>query len=153
MSHIHEKIDFVVSAYIVHKNQVLLVHHRELNKWLPVGGHIELDEDSDQALVREVYEETGLEQSDIEFIENMADFERLNGKSLLCPQYLDIHGIKDSHQHLALIYFVKSSRDDVKLADKEHHDIRWFSYSDLESGDIMPGIRFYSRRALEMIGE
>jgi hypothetical protein len=43
MAHIHEKIDFTVSIFVVHEGRILLVHHRKLNQWLPLGGHIELD--------------------------------------------------------------------------------------------------------------
>lgn len=59
--HIHELIDFAVDVFIVYKNKVLLVHHIEQNKWLPVGGHVELNEDPEQALFREIKEECGLE--------------------------------------------------------------------------------------------
>ena len=49
MPHIHEKIDFTVSLFIVEGEKVLLVHHKKLDRWLPIGGHIELDEDPEQA--------------------------------------------------------------------------------------------------------
>ena len=61
MPHIHELIDFTVGVYIVHDSKVLLVHHKKFDKWLSVGGHIELHEDPEEALFREVKEETGLE--------------------------------------------------------------------------------------------
>ena len=54
MAHIHEKIDFVSTAFIVHKDKVLLGHHRILNLWLPIGGHIELDEDPITALYPQI---------------------------------------------------------------------------------------------------
>src|SRR5687767_9813032 len=56
MAHIHEKIDFTVAVFIVQDARVLLVHHRKLNKWLPIGGHIELEEDPEQAALREAQE-------------------------------------------------------------------------------------------------
>ena len=43
MPHLHEKIDFTVAIFVVHEEKVLLIHHRQLDKWLPLGGHIELD--------------------------------------------------------------------------------------------------------------
>ena len=49
MAHLHEKIDFTVSLFIVEKGKLLLIHHRKLDRWLPIGGHIELDEDPEQA--------------------------------------------------------------------------------------------------------
>ena len=61
MAHIHEKIDFTVAIVVVHEGKVLLIHHRKLDKWLPVGGHIELDEDPEQAALREAREEIRLE--------------------------------------------------------------------------------------------
>ena len=60
MPHIHEKIDFTVSLFIVEGERVLLVHHKKLNCWLPIGGHIELEEDPEQAAYREAKEECGL---------------------------------------------------------------------------------------------
>jgi ADP-ribose pyrophosphatase YjhB (NUDIX family) len=52
MPHIHELYDFVVTVFIVHKDKVLLVHHPRYGKWIPMGGHIELDEDPEEALFR-----------------------------------------------------------------------------------------------------
>ena len=61
MAHIHEKIDFTVAIFVVQDGRVLLVHHRKLNKWLPLGGHIELDEDPEEAALREAQEESGFD--------------------------------------------------------------------------------------------
>ena len=67
MPHLHEKIDFTVEVFIVHKNRVLLRLHDKYRIWLSVGGHIELDEDPNQAAIREVKEEVGL---DIELVDS-----------------------------------------------------------------------------------
>jgi predicted MFS family arabinose efflux permease/8-oxo-dGTP pyrophosphatase MutT (NUDIX family) len=61
MAHINEKIDFTVALFVVQSGRVLVIHHRALNRWLPLGGHIELDEDPEQAALREAREESGLE--------------------------------------------------------------------------------------------
>ncbi len=61
MPHIHEKIDFTVEVFIVYDNKVLLRKHDKYKKWLSIGGHIELDEDPNQAAIREVKEEVGLD--------------------------------------------------------------------------------------------
>ena len=50
MPHIHEKIDFTVAIFVVHDRKILVIHHRKLDKWLPLGGHIELEEDPEQAV-------------------------------------------------------------------------------------------------------
>ena len=61
MAHIHEKIEFTVAIFVVHDGKILLIHHRQLDKWLPLGGHVELDEDPEQAALREAKEESGLD--------------------------------------------------------------------------------------------
>ena len=38
MSHIHEKIDFTVEVFIVHKSRVLLRMHDKYKKWMSVAG-------------------------------------------------------------------------------------------------------------------
>jgi len=54
MPHIHDKIDFTVEVFVVHQKAVLLRRHDKYKIWLSVGGHIELDEDPNQAAIREV---------------------------------------------------------------------------------------------------
>src|SRR4030067_2349953 len=103
MAHIHELIDFTIEIFIVYKNKVLLIHHRALDKWLPVGGHIELDEDPEQTLFREIEEETGL--TDIKVLGSKLSLERDGFKSLFAPAYLDIHRINETHRHIGMVYF------------------------------------------------
>ena len=65
MPHIHDLIDFTVAAYIVNNGKVALVNHLQLKRWMPVGGHIELNEDPEEALFREIKEETGIDKSQL----------------------------------------------------------------------------------------
>ena len=82
MPHIHEKIDFTVEVFIVHKDRVLLRMHDKFKKWMSVGGHIELDEDPEEAARREVKEEVGLE---IELIGNQRLFHDVDHSRELIP--------------------------------------------------------------------
>src|SRR5580765_477550 len=101
MPHIHEKIDFTVAIFVVQNRKVLLIHHRQLNKWLPVGGHIELDEDPEAAALREAREETGLE---IELLGERPPTTGGGTRALISPRFLDIHYISDTHEHIGMIY-------------------------------------------------
>lgn len=154
MAHVHELIDFVVSAFIVNKNKVLLIHHKTLDEWLPLGGHIELDEDSDQAMLRETEEESGLKEKDLIFIDNRPKIKSKGTKFLLTPQYVDIHDFhaKPGHKHLILIYFVKTKKDKVSLKEDEHKAIKWFTKEDLAKTRIRPAVKFYAKQALKMLG-
>jgi len=51
---------FSVAIFCRHEGAVLLVRHRRLGKWLPVGGELEAGETPLEAARRELEEETGL---------------------------------------------------------------------------------------------
>ncbi len=149
MTDIHELIDFVVCIYIVHKDKVLLVHHKRLNKWLPIGGHIELDEDPEEALFREVKEESGLE---IEVLSEKSSVQTPGFKALYNPAFLDIHDISNTHKHIGLVYFAKANTDQIVLAEKEHNEIRWFTREELGDSqfNLLQNIQFYAEQALDI---
>lgn len=150
MPHIHDLIDFTVAAYIVYENKVLLVDHIKLKTWMPIGGHIELNEDPEEALIREVKEECGL---DIEVLGSKPDLREEGIKPLIPPIYMDIHDIDDSHKHVGLVYFAISGTDKVTLAEKEHNQFRWFSKEEINDPafGVRPFISFYSEKALDQI--
>jgi 8-oxo-dGTP pyrophosphatase MutT (NUDIX family) len=150
MPHIHEKIDFTVAVFVVHEARVLLVLHRKLGKWLPVGGHIELDEDPEQAAHREVREESGL---DIELIGERPPTTEPGTRALIAPRFLDIPRIHDSHEHIGMIYFARPAGGTVRLAEAEHHAIRWCTDAELEHLVPRPtdAILWYCRTALREV--
>ena len=150
MPHIHEKIDFTVAIFVVKDGQVLLIHHRQLDKWLPLGGHIELDEDPEMAALREAREESGLE---VELIGDRPPTSEPGTRALIAPRFLDIHRINSTHEHIGLIYWARPLRGAVTLATAEHHHIRWCSAADLEKlqPTMSKGVMWYCRKAIEEV--
>ena len=150
MAHIHEKIDFTVAIFVVQNNKVLLIHHRNLNKWLPLGGHIELDEDPEIAALRETKEESGL---DVELIGERPPTTEPGTRALIAPRFLDIHRINGTHEHIGMIYWARPKNGTVMLAAAEHHDIRWCSSEDLESlqPSMSNAVKWYCRQALKEV--
>jgi 8-oxo-dGTP pyrophosphatase MutT (NUDIX family) len=158
MAHIHEKIDFTVAIFVVHDGKILLIHHRKLDKWLPLGGHIELDEDPEQAALREAKEESGL---DVELLGERPPTTSPGTRALIAPRFLDIHRINDTHEHIGMIYWAWPRNDGAhgvtrptaSLATEEHHDIRWCALDELEklSPPMTDAVKWYCRQAIEEI--
>lgn len=148
MSHIHEKIDFTVAIFVVSRDKVLLIHHRALDKWLPLGGHIELDEEPETAALREAFEESGLE---VELIGERPPTTGPGTRALIAPRFLDIHRITDTHEHIGMIYWARPKHGKITLAAREHHDIRWCSREVLEmlQPPMSDAVKWYCRKALE----
>jgi 8-oxo-dGTP pyrophosphatase MutT (NUDIX family) len=156
MAHIHEKIDFTIAIFVVHDEKILLIHHRQLDKWLPLGGHVELDEDPEQAALREAKEESGLE---VELLGERPPTTGPGTRALIAPRFLDIHRINDTHQHIGMMYWARPKGGggalaaNPKLAATEHHDIRWCSATELDKlqPPMSDAVKWYCRAAIREI--
>ena len=121
MPHVHEKIDFTSEVFIDYKNKVLLRKHEKYGIWHSVGGHVELDEDPNQAALREVKEEVNLE------IEK--------------PEYLlDLTFIRpDGIPVVVLSYYAKHKSGEVKI-DADSIDYKWVTPLEAKKIDLIEGI-------------
>lgn len=137
MAHVHDKIDFTTSAYIVHPdlNKVLLVFHKKFNGWLQIGGHVELDENTDQALLREIKEECGLE---VEFVGTAPGKAGKDGSiPLHKPDFLNIHETyTKKHYHLDLRFVMIAKTTELNPEPGESTQLRWFTRHDLYSPEF-----------------
>ena len=149
MPHTHPKICWTASVYIVYENKVLLVDHKKLQSWLPVGGHIEPEEDTEEALTHEIREECGLDVTLLSPpLPNVPDATDM--KFLPVPSYFDIHGIGGGRKHQNLVYFATSSNDQVTLAPNEHEATHWFTAEEIDDPiwKIWPSVKFYAKEVL-----
>jgi len=148
MPHINELYDFTVTVFIVFEDAVLLVHHPRYGKWLPMGGHIELNEDVDEALFREIEEETGLT---VEILSTKPKIESPGTKFMYTPNYVDVHEANPPHQHISFIYFAKALTNRHVISD-EHLAIHWVKETDIDSEtyDLSAAVKFYCREALRL---
>ncbi len=151
MPHIHDKIDETVEVLIVYNNKVLLRRHDKHDLWLSVGGHIELDEDPNQAAIREVRQEVGL---DIELVGDVPQFKEEDYTELIPPRFLNRHQINPTHEHVTLTYFARSQTNKINPSKTEvSRELRWFSREEIENNQygIKNSIRFYALSALEIL--
>lgn len=142
------KTDLVVSGYVFNENnKLLLIHHKKLDLWLPVGGHIEENETPDDAMLREAEEETGLK---IELLNKSKIALGGNAKeNLAVPFHVNLHSVGD-HDHCSLFYICRTN-ENVSVNKEELNDFEWFSKSQLEDERIPKDVRNIAIEAFSLI--
>ena len=139
---------FTATGFLVRDGKVLLVNHRKLKRWLPIGGHIEAGEDPAQALRREVREEVGL---DIAIVADTLPVHSADVQGLPRPETILLETIEPGHFHIDLIYFGHAIGGEPRLAPTEHSEQRWFSAQDLGATEISEDVRVLGRRAIQAL--
>jgi len=153
MPHLHDAIDFTVDVFVVYKDKVLLRKHDKYKMWLSVGGHIELGEGPEEAAIREVKEEVGL---DVVIDDSLKpSYGPTDYAELIPPYYLNKHRINATHEHISFIYFAKSITDKIVQGEHEVSEAcRWFTREEIEEHkELSPTIKFYALKALEAISK
>lgn len=140
---------FTASALIINDAKVLLVYHKKLDVWLYPGGHIEENENPDEALVREVKEETGLE---IEVVskkdESLSDKE--NDISSLHLPFAILCELVGDHYHNDLIYLCRiNNTGELKFDSNESKDIGFFGYEEIKNLKLFNNFRVLLNKVLK----
>ncbi|OIN89821.1 hypothetical protein AUJ59_00645 [Candidatus Beckwithbacteria bacterium CG1_02_47_37] len=116
----------VVDALVVKDGQILLVKrgpgsYLEIGKWAMPGGYLEMDETAEQAIVREVKEETGYDCSVVKLF-------RLNDNPRRPKE--------NNRQSVALIYLMKPLKKSG-IHDHEISEVKWFDLNNLPPVETM----------------
>ncbi len=143
------KLQIVVGAYIFNADKVLLIHHKKLDMWLPVGGHIEQNETPDAAVLREAKEEVNL---DIEIIctDETPECGNMTPK-LATPFHVNVHSVGD-HDHCCLFYVckVKNQNAEVQTSARELKSFEWFSKEQLNDARIPEDVKAIALTAFKV---
>lgn len=105
------------SCYVIDdRGRLLLHHHRRLNRWLQMGGHVEPGEQPVDAALREAAEESGLR--DLQLMQDgIAD--------------LDVHVIpagrgEPEHRHFDVRYIARTvSPEAIAMDAQESNELIW----------------------------
>ncbi|MDH5526526.1 MAG: NUDIX hydrolase [Nitrospirota bacterium] len=134
----------VASAWVVSadRTQVLLHHHRKLDRWLQFGGHIDGDKTPLEAARRELAEESGLAPHQATLLSE-AIFD------------LDIHPIpanpkEAAHLHLDVRFCFSADPETPLARSHESHALRWFPVSGLAAVSDEPSVLRMAEKAVRI---
>jgi 8-oxo-dGTP pyrophosphatase MutT (NUDIX family) len=132
--------DFTATAFVYWQGKTLLHKHKKLGLWLPCGGHIDAHELPDNAAIREVYEESGVE---IELVGERA-LSIHEPRQLVRPRGLQLEFIQEGHEHIDLIYFARPIKTYLGYLREDDPTLGWYSARDLETMDVTEEIKAWT---------
>ena len=112
------------SAWLLNSDgtEVLLTHHKKLNRWLQLGGHSDGSNDTWAVALREAQEESGIEE--IEFVNNgIIDID-----VQIIPE--NIKKAEPQHKHYDIRFLLKAKNNNYIMSD-ESNALKWFDNSEV----------------------
>ena len=102
--------------------EILLVDHRDAERWLPTGGHVELDEHPADTASREIFEE----------LQVTPQFHRGVGARPLMVTVTRTQGRSEKHTDVSLWFVFEGSSDAALAPDEtEFADTSWWRFDDV----------------------
>lgn len=143
---LHDRKNFnghiTTSAFITNlqKEELLLLKHKSLNRWLQPGGHVEGDTTWLASALREAEEETGIPAAQLNNISVVA------GNDV--PFDIDSHYIppnpkkqEDGHYHHDLRYLLAYTGDGEHTHNEdEATGLKWVSFDELANDETFAGV-------------
>lgn len=119
----HTPIRSVSTGIIVeYKNQILLQHRSDTNDYGTPGGNVELNEKLKDAAKRELFEETGIEITDLSL------FGIYSG-----DDQITVYPNGDVTHYVVVVFYVKLDKKPKLIKDEESHGLAFYDKYDLPS--------------------
>jgi len=130
-------------------NDILMINHAKLNAWLPPGGHIDANELPGDAVLREIYEETGVRARVLPNTRGLG----LPGMELDLPFTIILEDIEGdgTHNHIDMIYLCSAETSDVTSQPSEVSDAGWFTHEQVKRLKTFDNVLKTIERAVEYI--
>jgi 8-oxo-dGTP pyrophosphatase MutT (NUDIX family) len=126
------------SAWVIDGDSVLLTHHRKLDRWFQLGGHLDPGETVLEGSLREAREESGLEE--IRAVrEDVFD--------------VDVHPIPErgavaAHFHYDIRFLLEASSAAVLVASSESRSLAWVPLGEVHRYNSSESILRMVRKSL-----
>jgi 8-oxo-dGTP diphosphatase len=137
---------FSVAVYARRGERVLVIEHRRLGTWLPIGGELEVGETPAEAAVRELREETGL----------AARFRSLAGALDGVPAGLigyEEHQAGSKGLHMNFVFVAEVAADAEVTPNDEFAAWRWVNRAELAALASPLNVRQFGYLALDAVCE
>ena len=119
---------WVTTIFLVREDgKVLLTWNKNMQTWIPVGGHLEIGETPEEAVTREVEEETGL---DFDFLESPVSEEEGNVRKINFQRF-QIEKVPHHNHHMNFVFIGKCKSANDRTETDENEKLRWFSEDEL----------------------
>jgi 8-oxo-dGTP pyrophosphatase MutT (NUDIX family) len=124
------KFNYRVGAIIIKDNKLLMIKNEGAPYYYSVGGRVKLNESSEEAVVRETFEETGIE----------FEIDRL---AFIHENFFNEEITREHYHELAFFYLMKVPSN-INFVCKsfgeqgEKEDLYWLPVDDLESYHLYP---------------
>ena len=120
---------YTASVYIKYNQKVLLHRNKKLGIIIPVGGQIKKNELPQEAAIREVKEETGL---DIEILNDKNKLLKFsNSNELIKPVHIMLEEVSTGHQCVDFIFYGIADTYILLPQDGETKELFWLSESEI----------------------
>lgn len=133
MAHLNYYLDLCAEAFVVNDGAVLLRLHEKYDIWTGPGGHIDPGEDANEAALREVKEEVGLEVKLVGPL-GWQKTDTDTNADLIPPIFVNRHKINDHHDHSAFIFAAKADSREINPRNEEEKSVQciWVTKAELE---------------------
>lgn len=146
---------FTASGFVLRGDRILLVNHRKHHVWIYPGGHVEPNETTDEACLREILEETGVHCRIVsprdETLGEPGVVEVLHVPWMVLCERIPI-GTEPEHCHIDFAYVCEplpGEGENLTEDARETEGIGWFTLEETASLALFPDFR---RQVAKLLG-
>lgn len=129
----NQKLNIRAGAVIIHNNKLLL--HRNVNSdhYVLPGGRVEIGENSEETIKREILEEMGKEVEVIGYVSTIENFFEMRGYKY--HEIMFVHKVEFKHEN------DKNIEETIKnIEGKEFLIYEWVDLNEIDNCSIMPKV-------------